>query len=120
MYFLRGYNANFGSYLLRCRLPGEPTNASYLLPAEVLNSSFPWDAKNKRHASCSMIVNKTEILCDSFIYDDSKYESSAVIEVRIYFVIYYQSLREHLIHLGVITFYYCLHNYFFVVGHGMQ
>lgn len=66
----------------RCRLPNEFANASYILPPDVLNSSFEWDSKNKRYSSCSMILNNTVTSCSEFIYDDSKYESSAVIEVR--------------------------------------
>lgn len=77
----------------RCQLPFESSNATYKLPGDVLNMSFPIDAFSKTWSACKYLdanfsdeyfsagkpaVNS--LSCDRFIYDDSKYASSTVIE----------------------------------------
>lgn len=64
-----------------CKLPDEFPNASYYLNEDILNASFPWDAQKHKYSNCSMIVNGKVQECDSYIYDHSKYESSAYFEV---------------------------------------
>lgn len=66
----------------RCRLPTELRNASYVLSSAVLNASYPWDPKKMEFSSCSRKEGEFVLHCDDFIYDYSKYESSAVIEVK--------------------------------------
>ncbi|XP_017772552.1 PREDICTED: organic cation transporter protein-like [Nicrophorus vespilloides] len=64
----------------RCQLPDEFPNATYALSEEQFNASYPWDYKNNKFDTCLMKVDGEEISCDHYIYDYSKYESSAVIE----------------------------------------
>lgn len=64
----------------RCQLPTELPNASYVLPSEILNVSFPYNNKSQKYSSCSMFDNNKIVPCDGYIYDDRKYESSTVIE----------------------------------------
>lgn len=71
----------------RCRLNGEDLNASFALPESVMNQSFPYNAKDKKFSSCEFYSdhyfseNETShqiMQCEDFIWDTSKYESSAV------------------------------------------
>jgi len=65
----------------RCRLSNESPDANFTLPPEVWNASYPWDSTNNKYKSCSMYDEQhQEIDCSEFIFDKSKYESSAVIE----------------------------------------
>lgn len=82
----------------RCELPFESDNATFDLPEEVKNVSFPWDSFKGTYSSCEIYdtnftndylkggvpVNKTKH-CDKWIFDKSKYQSSSVIEVRLQF-----------------------------------
>lgn len=70
-------------YLLfySCKLPNEYPNASYHLDQEMLNQSFPWNEQKHKYSNCSMIVDGKVEYCSSYIYDHSKYESSAYFEV---------------------------------------
>lgn len=76
----------------RCQLPTELSNASYTLPDDQLRMAYPLDSTNK-YSKCerfdanftdeyfeSKIPTNKSIYCDSYIYDDSKYKSSTVIE----------------------------------------
>lgn len=76
----------------RCQLPFELSNASYKLAPDQLRMEYPLDFTGK-YSKCerfdvnfdddyfraNVTANKS-IACDSFIYDDSKYKSSTVIE----------------------------------------
>lgn len=93
-----GFHKLAGVFLLakpdfRCKLPFEANNASYKLPGEVLNMSYPIDAFSKTWSSCQYLyANYTDaylkdgiparesIDCSAYIYDNSKYDSSTVIE----------------------------------------
>lgn len=67
----------------RCRLDSEFPNATYKLPEDVLNASFPLDKLNKP-SMCEYFTDKNEssthevAQCSSYVWDTSKYESSAV------------------------------------------
>lgn len=77
----------------RCQLPFESSNATYKLPGDVLNMSFPIDAFSKTWSACKYLdanfsdeyfaagkPAENSLSCDRFIYDTSKYASSTVIE----------------------------------------
>lgn len=77
----------------RCQLPFELANATYKLPDEVSNMSFPIDSFTKTWSSCQHLKSNftdeyfsngipatDSVYCDKFIYDNSKYQSSTVIE----------------------------------------
>ncbi|XP_063218411.1 organic cation transporter protein-like [Bacillus rossius redtenbacheri] len=78
----------------RCRLPHEAHNASYALPAAQLNMSYPWDARAGNWSSCRRLdadfsaryyeegvpSAAPSLPCDAWVYDRSKYSSSAVTE----------------------------------------
>lgn len=73
----------------RCQLPGEDANASYFLPPEVLNVSYPWEQTFNRYSNCSYQENSIVKDCDAFIFDKTVYESSTVIQVfNIFFVFF--------------------------------
>lgn len=71
----------------RCKLNGEEANASFKLQDSVLNASYPFDKKANRFSQCQYFtdnfyapndsVHDVE-QCSEYIWDDSKYESSAV------------------------------------------
>lgn len=76
----------------RCQLPFELSNASYTLPPNEWRMTYPLDFTGK-YSKCERfdvnfsdeyffrnISANTSIACRSFIYDDSKYKSSTVIE----------------------------------------
>lgn len=79
----------------RCRLPNEPANASYYLPPDIMNMSYPIDYKTKNWSSCKLydvdfteayyesriLANQTRI-CDNWVYDQSS-KVTALMEVNI-------------------------------------
>lgn len=78
----------------RCQLPNELENATYNLPHEIMNMSYPFDYKTNTWSSCEMYdTNFTNLYylskipanqskhCDNWIYDKSK-TNSAVVEVN--------------------------------------
>lgn len=93
-----GFHKMAGVFLLakpdfRCQLPNELANASYTLTPAILNMSYPIDAYTNKYSTCKRldadfsdayylggVPANDSIGCDSYIYDDSKYKSSAVIE----------------------------------------
>lgn len=93
-----GFHKMAGVFLMakpdhRCQLPNELDNATFTLSDRILNMSYPMDALTNKYATCQRYdadfgdayymsgarANAT-VSCDKFIYDDSKYKSSAVIE----------------------------------------
>ncbi|KAJ3635265.1 hypothetical protein MTP99_008185 [Tenebrio molitor] len=65
----------------RCRLPQELGNASYHdLSREELNKSYPWDPLKKKYSSCEMFEENETRQCKDFVYDESVYGYTAVIE----------------------------------------
>ncbi|XP_017794870.1 PREDICTED: organic cation transporter protein-like isoform X2 [Habropoda laboriosa] len=71
----------------RCMLPHEnPENATFFLPPDVMNASYPWDPEHEEWLQCYRrdipnIVNETTINryfkpCDRYVYDRSKYKST--------------------------------------------
>nr|CAD7588640.1 unnamed protein product [Timema genevievae] len=82
--------------LCRCLLPYEFANATYPLPPERINMTLPWDSATKSWSSCSRLdTNFTEeyfnarvpanrtVPCQNWVYDPTKYVSSAVTEVAV-------------------------------------
>ena len=70
----------------RCKLDGEPENSTFELPFQVLNESFPL-TDDKKYSKCEYFTkndfdkNTTSndiAQCASYVWDSSKYESSAV------------------------------------------
>lgn len=65
----------------RCQLPSEGPNATYYLEPDIWNNSIPWDSKFQNYSSCQRYeANYTSVACSEWIFDHSKYESSAVME----------------------------------------
>lgn len=71
----------------RCLLDGEELNASYALPENILNQSFPYNELDKKFSSCEYFAdhffadNESShqvMQCKDFVWDTTKYESSAV------------------------------------------
>lgn len=67
----------------RCRLEGELSNATFNLPENVLNESFPFDTKLNKPSMCQYFTKNNEsshelAQCSDYVWDTSKYESSAV------------------------------------------
>ncbi|KOC60839.1 Organic cation transporter protein [Habropoda laboriosa] len=64
----------------RCMLPHEnPENATFFLPPDVMNASYPWDPEHEEWLQCYRrdipnIVNETTI--NRYVYDRSKYKST--------------------------------------------
>lgn len=93
-----GFHKMAGVFLLakpdfRCQLPNETANASYTLTSAILKMSLPIDDYTHKYSTCkrfdaefsesyyaSGVPANATVSCDSYIYDDSKYKSSAVIE----------------------------------------
>lgn len=88
-----GFHKLAGPFLMsqpdyRCKLPNELNNASFELSAYDLKTNYPIDTYSKNYSKCELydvnldgLENKSEIVkCDEYIYDDSIYKSSAVIE----------------------------------------
>lgn len=78
----------------RCQLPNELENATYHLPHEIMNMSYPFDYKTNTWSSCEVYdTNFTNLYylsripanqskhCDHWIYDKSE-TNSAVMEVN--------------------------------------
>lgn len=87
----------------RCQLFNELPNASYALPLEILNASYPFRKKSDRYSSCSMFSdNHSVVPCDGYIYDDSKYKSTTVVEwTMVCDRAYLKALSDALFMLGV-------------------
>lgn len=77
----------------RCQIPTELSNASYGLSDDTLRMTYPIDSLTGNYSKCERLdANFSEeyfkanvpatrtVACDSFIYDDSKFKSSAVID----------------------------------------
>lgn len=64
----------------RCRLEGESLNASFELPYDVWNSSFPFDEAKQEFSKCEFFVNSSNEIakCSDYIWSTAKVESSAV------------------------------------------
>lgn len=71
----------------RCLLDGEDSNAKFRLPEEVLNASYPFDKTANEFSQCQYFTDnyyaqnnsKHNVQqCNEYIWDNSKYESSAV------------------------------------------
>lgn len=71
----------------RCKLTNEPVNTPFSLPYDVLNQSYPFDTKNQKFSKCKYFtdnyyaknVSQHDVMqCSEFIWDTTKYESSAV------------------------------------------
>lgn len=64
----------------RCRLDGEGLNATFELPDDVWNSSFPFDHAKQEYSKCEYYRNSSSdiIKCSDFIWSTLKVESSAV------------------------------------------
>ncbi|CRK91510.1 CLUMA_CG005171, isoform A [Clunio marinus] len=71
----------------RCRLEGEPINSTFKLPESIVNVSFPFNSKENSFSRCEYFADNYfspndsshEIVkCSDFVWDTSKYESSAV------------------------------------------
>ncbi|KAF5290282.1 hypothetical protein FQR65_LT11616 [Abscondita terminalis] len=67
----------------RCQLLNEFSNSTYNLTIDDVIASFPYEASTDKYSSCSMLVNGSEVPCDGYIYDYTKYKSSIVIEWNI-------------------------------------
>lgn len=88
----------------RCILPGELANASYALPTDIMNISYPFDYNTGNWSSCKLydtnftssyhsstrFANSTELksnetrFCNQWVYDKTTIENSAVMEVNNY------------------------------------
>lgn len=82
------------NFFCRCKLPGELDNASYVLPPEIANMSYPFDHDTDNLSSCKIYdanftdayysamipVNRSKN-CDHWIYDKSVFKNTAVMEV---------------------------------------
>lgn len=93
-----GFHKMAGVFLMakpdyRCQLPFELGNASYKLDEHTLQMSYPIDAFTGKCSTClrldanfsqeyfdAGVPANTSVSCDTFIFDTSKYKSSAVIE----------------------------------------
>lgn len=71
----------------RCRLEGETINATFNLPESILNESFPIAGKERKFSRCAYFTDNgstenessREIAkCSDYVWDTSKYKSSAV------------------------------------------
>lgn len=70
----------------RCKLEGELSNATFGLPESMLNASYPLDTKSNKFSQCSYFADNfyasnesREVRpCTEYVWDTSKYESSAV------------------------------------------
>lgn len=80
----------------RCQLPGDPDNASYYLPNEIMNMSYPYDSRTESFSKCTVYdTNFTDKYyksntptqrirnCDKWIYDKSEFQNTVVTDVRI-------------------------------------
>ncbi|CAH0548140.1 unnamed protein product [Brassicogethes aeneus] len=69
----------------RCLLPNEPSNATYHLQNETLKNMIPWDGRNKNNISSCEFLNEngTRQHCDRYVFDDTLYGKTAVIEFEL-------------------------------------
>lgn len=112
---------DFIFFTRRCQLSGELDNASYYLPYEIMNKSYPYDIKTGNFSTCTLYEYDTNFMdakynnysntttkrirhCNKWIYDKSEFQNTVVTEVRIKKftrVIPWLSLRE-----GFCTFFF--------------
>lgn len=71
----------------RCRLIGEPINATFSLPENIRNVSIPFDSKANKFSQCEYYTdnyytqNESShkiVQCSDYVWDTTKYKSSAV------------------------------------------
>lgn len=67
----------------RCRLDNELLNATFELPGDVWNASFPFDSFKKEFSKCEFYRSssngtKEVVACTDYIWNTTKVESSAV------------------------------------------
>lgn len=95
---LCGFHKLAGVFLLsrpehRCKLPFESNNSTYSLSNDLLKMSYPLDSFTGQWSTCQYLnANYTDeylqsgqpanstVYCNEYIYDNSKYKSSTVIE----------------------------------------
>lgn len=93
-----GFHKLAGVFLMarpdhRCQLPYEFSNATYNLSDDTLRMTYPYDSLTKRYSTCERLnanfsdeyfksnVSALRTLpCDSYIFDNSKFTSSTVME----------------------------------------
>lgn len=93
-----GFHKLAGVFLMarpdyRCQLPYELNNATYALSDDTLRMTYPFDRLTNRYSTCERlnanfsdeyfkhnVSERSTVACDSYIYDDSKFKSSTVIE----------------------------------------
>lgn len=93
-----GFHKLAGVFLMarpdyRCQLPYEPSNATYQLSPDTLRMTYPIDRITNGYSTCERldanftddyfklnISGTSKVSCDTYIYDDSKFKSSAVME----------------------------------------
>lgn len=82
------------NFSYRCQLPGELSNASYDLPLDIMNMSYPFDHDDKKLSSCeiynanftdsyysSKIMANESRYCDHWIYNSTS-QKTVVTEVK--------------------------------------
>lgn len=67
----------------RCRLDGELANATFELPNDVWQSSFPFDDSKNEYSKCEFFRNATDdvrevVVCSEYVWNTTKVQSSAV------------------------------------------
>lgn len=72
----------------RCQLDHETANSTFHLPESILNESYPLDNKNHKFSQCHYYTDNSYAKnaspshdvsqCSAYVWDTSKYESSAV------------------------------------------
>lgn len=109
------YNFMIVLFSRRCILPGEQANASYALPTDIMNMSYPFDYNTGNWSSCKLydtnftssynhsstrLANSIELksnepsrFCNQWVYDKSTIENSAVMEVIILLSYEYSSFQ---------------------------
>lgn len=65
-------------HLDRCKLENENTSVQFYLPESVLNISYPFEEKSNEYSKCEYFVGNETKKCNEYIWDDSKFKSSAV------------------------------------------
>jgi len=79
--------------ICRCKLPYELVNASYDLPPDVMNMSYPFDFNTGGWSSCEVydtnvtntsneLKNSSIRYCDQWVYDKSEFQNTAIMEVN--------------------------------------
>ncbi|XP_050421086.1 organic cation transporter protein-like [Adelges cooleyi] len=99
----------------RCQLPDELPNATYTLPSEIMDRSYPHDVKTDTWSSCKLFVpNVTDVYnnghdrsnasqyCNRWIYDRDTFKNSAVMEFDLVCdKAFYKSTSDSLLMVGV-------------------